>query len=472
MMRKYGWLCLLMMMTSFGVFAGGYRIEVHLLGAPDSLFYLAHYIGGNTYLDDTAFVDKTGKAVFAGNLPLPAGIYIIAGQKNNKYLEVILDENQDFSISGDVTLAPSGVKFTGSGENEWFYEYICRNTDHHMKVSALNTRLERFKDLPDSLQYLSGQIERSAAEFGSFRDDMIRKHPGTLLSTILRAMKEPDLIQALPDRGGVSDSTRSYLYFREHFWDEVDFHDERLVRTPLLFKKLEKYFDQVVVQHPDSISMEADKVIDMARSNKEIFKYCVWYLTSKYETSNIMGFDAVFVHMVNRYYASGEAFWADKALTERLVRKADELAPLLIGKTAPNLILMDTTGGFVSLHHTAADYVVVVFYETDCGHCKKEMDELREFYVDNPFGLQVYAACTDTSLADWKKYVRDNRLGWINVNATRSITADYHRLYNVVMTPTLFVLDRNKTIIAKRLRTEQLIPFLAVFDRNHRNKKD
>jgi len=471
-MWTYRWLSFLLMMTNVGVHAGGYRIEVRLQGAPDSLFYLAHYLGGNTYMDDTAFVDNTGKAVFAGNLPLPAGIYIIAGQKNNKYLEVILDDDQDLSISGDVARAPFGVQFKGSEENGWFYQYIGRNTDHHMKVSALNKRLEQFKDLPDSLQHLSDQIEQSAAEFGSFRDDMIRKHPGTLLSTLLRAMKEPDVKKDLPDRGGGGDSTLAYLYFRGHFWDEVDFHDERLVRTPLLHKKLDKYFDQIVVQHPDSIATEADMVIEKARANREVFKYCVWYLTSKYETSNIMGFDAVFVHMVNRYYASGEAFWADKALTEKLVRRADELTPLLLGKTAPNLILMDTTGSFISLHHTTAGYLVVVFYETDCGHCKKEMDELRDFYMDNPFGLQVYAACTDTSLAKWKKYLRDNKLGWINVNATRSITADYHRLYNVVMTPAIFVLDRNKTIIAKRLRTEQLIPFLAVYDRNHRNKKE
>jgi len=80
----------------------------------------------------------------------------------------------------------------------------------------------------------------------------------------------------------------------------------------------------------------------------------------------------------------------------------------------------------------------------------------------------VFAVNTDTSLEKWKKYIVDNDLKWINVNGTRSISPDYHQLYDIRTTPTLFLLDEKKRIIAKRLKTEQLIPFLENY---HKNKQ-
>ena len=75
-----------------------------------------------------------------------------------------------------------------------------------------------------------------------------------------------------------------------------------MLRTPIFYNKLDQYLDKLTYKNPDSINASADIIIDLARSNDEIFQYVVSYITSTYERSKVMGMDAVFVHMVEKYF--------------------------------------------------------------------------------------------------------------------------------------------------------------------------
>jgi peroxiredoxin len=318
----------------------------------------------------------------------------------------------------------------------------------------------------DSLAIISRKIDLLDQEIEKYQDNLIESHPGSFVSVMIRATKEPETGKIPVLENGRQDSAFAFRQYKQHYWDNFDLTDERLLRTPLFHKRLDIYFKDLVYQRPDSINHEADLLIGKVRSNPEVFKYLVWFLTYKYETSKIMGFDEIFVHMVDSYYASGEAYWTDTSTLKTLVKRADALRPILIGKKAPELILFDTSGSFVSLHHTPAKFLVLIFYESDCSHCKKEIKELNDWYKETETGTQVFAVCTDTSLVKWKKFVLENDLKWVNVNGTRSITRDYHDLYDISMTPTMFVLDENKYIIAKRLKAEQLKSFLTNYINN------
>ncbi len=235
---------------------------------------------------------------------------------------------------------------------------------------------------------------------------------------------------------------------------------------------MEKFFSKVLYQNPDTINNEADKFIEKAKADKETYKYAIWYLTYKFETSKMMGFDEIFVHMVDNYYSLGEAYWADPSVVKSLAKRADALRNILIGSVAPELILIDTSFNFVSLHHTEAPYMLVLFYEYDCGHCKKEISEIKNWLAEDSLGMKIFAVCTDTSINKWKQFIVNQKLEWVNVNGTRSVTPDYHTLYDIRSTPTLFLLNEKKEIIAKRILTAQMKPFLRNYHRNRQLIKD
>ncbi|MCD4747525.1 MAG: DUF5106 domain-containing protein [Bacteroidales bacterium] len=438
----------------------GYKISIKVKGIKDTLCYLVNYYGDKTYFTDTARVSENGKFVFTGNEKLPGGIYIFAGEKKNKYFEFIINVEQNFSITTDTIDLNKNIIVKGSPENTLFLNYMNFNIRKFSDITALRNKINIIENNTDSISILKEKINLINKEIVNYKLNIIEEHPKTFISVLFKAMKEPDIPEPPLLKNGRKDSTFAYRYYKAHYWDDIDLTDERLLRTPVFNNKLNKYFSKILVQHPDSIIKEADILIEKSRQNKEMFKYIIWYLTYTYETSDVMGFDEIFVHFVEKYYATGEAYWADSTIIKSITDRAAKLKPLLLNKTAPDLIMMDTNKQFVSMHHIFADFTLIFFYETDCGHCKKEINELKEFYDNNDFGLEVFAVCTDTSFAEWKKNIIENKLKWVNVNGTRSISKDYHNLYDIYSTPTIYILDKNKKIIAKRLITEQIKPFL------------
>lgn len=446
----------------------GYDIKIKIEGAADSVIYLANYYGDKTYLADTAYPNKKGFFRFDADSLLPGGIYIIAGQSSNKYFEILIDKEQVFSIETSVPEVIHTAKITGSEENRLFFDYIKMTMAVKQKSDELAKEKKQIVDNEDSVKIINDEINHLEQQFSIYKDSLATAQKGSLLAGLINALREIKPPDAPILENGRKDSLFAYNYYKQHYWDYFDLADERLLRTPLYHPKLVTYFTKVIYQIPDTIITEADRVIALAKPNKETYKYVIWYLTFTFETTKVMGFDEIFVHMVDDYYTTGEAYWADSSVIKSLEKRATALHNVLIGNQAQNLILIDTSGSFRSLYHEVAPYTVVLFYEYDCSHCRHEIDELQSWYNDNDIGFEVFAVCVDTSLTQWKKFVIDQKLTWVNVNGTRSITPDYHDLYDISMTPTIFLLDEKKKILAKRIKTEQLRPFLENYHKKNK----
>jgi thiol-disulfide isomerase/thioredoxin len=138
---------------------------------------------------------------------------------------------------------------------------------------------------------------------------------------------------------------------------------------------------------------------------------------------------------------------------------------LLIGEKAPNMIMLDTNNQLVSMHNVNADYLILLFWDPDCGLCEQEIPKLKEFYDNNKekYNLEIFSVCSDTSLTKWKKTIKKRGMSWINVNGPRTLTGDYHDQYDISTTPVLYILNRKKEIIAKQLRTDQISRFLKIY---------
>ncbi len=206
--------------------------------------------------------------------------------------------------------------------------------------------------------------------------------------------------------------------------------------------------------------MEIDKIMEATNSNPELFKYLLFHFTASYEQSNIMGYDKIFVHMVNTFFRDKEYDWLTKSMYDNMIDRVDKIIPLLIGKTAPELILIDSTERFRSLYEINKDLTIIIFWTTTCSECNKEIKHLQELYADTLYNLEVFAVNTDTNLRNWKNYIKKNNLSWINVNGTHSISKDYHILYDIYKTPSIYILDDKFKILAKQLMSDQIDGFL------------
>lgn len=440
-------------------FAGGdngYNIKFKIKGVPkDSVCYLANYYGDKQYIQDTAKADASGQIIFSGKEKLKGGIYLLVLPKK-KYFDFLVDDPQDFSLETDTADYVKYMKVKGSEDNKNFYEYLNYIAGKQKEVEPLHSALKKVKANKDSSKILSDKIGKIDKEVKAYKLNFAKQHPKTLLSQIFKGMSEPEIPEAPKLANGRPDSTFGFRYLRAHYWDSFDFADERLLRTPILYNKMKSFLDNMTYPVPDSLSAAADIIIEKARANKEIFKYVVYWITYNYETSQIMGMDAVFVHMAEKYYVTKQAFWVDSAQLAKVTQRAFTLKPILIGKYAPNLTMKDSTLKEVTMYDVRSKFTILYFWDYGCSHCKKVTPKLLEWYHKaKEKGVQVYAVGTEPNADEWKKYIRENKLDWINVYDPYYQTG-FKKTYDIYSTPVIYVLDENKKILAKRLDVDQL----------------
>lgn len=439
-----------------------YLIKATIHGLKDTVCYLGNYYGDKQYIKDTAKVDSKGYCEFKGDEKLPGGIYLVVTPAK-RYFELIIDNEQTFSLETDTNDFIGKMKIKGSEDNQMFYDYLRYINKEQKEAEPLRDQLKKVKGNKDSTKLLQDKLSVIDKDVQQYKLDFISKHPDALLSKVFKASRDPDIPEIPVLSNGKKDSTFAYKYYKQHYFDDIDLTDDRLLRTPVFHAKLKQYFTTVIVQYPDSVIKEADTMIAKTKTTKEMFKYIVWYITNWSETSNIMGFDAIFVHMVEKYYNTNQAYWVSPSNLEKMTNRAKVLKGLLLGAKIPNVTMQDTNNVYVTLYNVQSKYTILYFWDPTCGHCQKETPKLVSMYDSLKAlnrGVEVFAVCADPNLKkEWKKYIKEHKLDWINVMDMQNVTG-FHTTYDIYSTPVVYLLDENKIILAKRLTTEQIKDFL------------
>ena len=443
------------------VLAQGYKIKVQMKNSPDSIMYLVNYNGDKQYIKDTVPNQGNGVFIFEGDEKLPKGIYLAVRQDKN-YFEFLVADDQQFSLTTSYDNMVEEMKVKGSKENSHFYKFLHYSSPKNQTVVELRNQIKGLS-VNDSIkkENLQNKLDSLNQLITSYKQDFIKNNPESFMARIYQASRDPEVPDA-PDN--LSDDEKKewqYNYFVTHYFDNLDLSSEVMLHTPVLHQRVSNFINNVVIQDPDSIIKAADRLMKMANENEEVTRYLTWYLTYNAEQSDIMGMDKVFVHMADNYFGKEKTPWVSKKVLKNIKNRANKLRNILIGKKAPNMLLMDTSGNPVALHSVKSKYLVLYFWEPDCGHCQRQTPKLKRLYKDyKDKGVKVYAVCIDRkNPGKWKKYIQKHNLEWINVYDGKQWTS-FHNLYDIIATPTIFLLDKDKKILAKRINPKQLRKFL------------
>ncbi len=448
---------LLMLILTFGFTnlqtlrsQSGYEIQIHLKNNNDSIFYLANYYADKFFISDTS-AGKPGNASFTGQKQLKQGIYILANQKKEKVIEFLVGEEQFFRISFGEDLNPEKAVINGSIDNQLFFEHIGKVNKVFSQVQQIQAELSKIENEPDKKDVLIAKIDSLNKNIADFRLSIIENNPDLLFTKILLAMQEPEIPAELND-----DKEAAFKFYKNNFWKTFDLSDERLLMTPLLPRKLENYFTQLVLPVADSIIMETDYLISLTKDNQTMSDFLVWHFVSEYQTPKIMGLDKVFVHLADTYFSAGKVSNVTPSVLENVMDRSNKMRNALVGNPAPDLMLIDTAGNFRSFRELNSDFIILIFWDQTCSHCKTEMAIIDELFSRKKYDLNVYAINSTNDFDAWKKYVKDKNYQWLHVNGTKSITQDFHNLYDIYSVPVIYVLDKSRTIIGKRISAAQI----------------
>jgi len=446
----------------------GYEIRVTLKPFKNQYVYLGHYYGRQLPIIDSVKLNEKSEGVFRGKKRLGGGIYLIGYPDRATNFDILVDKNQHFSIIAD-TGNLQKIQFVNSTDNVGFKAYQQFMTTQGRKLEGLVRELQ--SNTGDSLR-LQKEIESTNKAIQEYRTSIISKQPNSLLAALLKAMREPEVPADHPQ--AKTDSAFGYKYFKKHYWDGVQFWDDRLVRTPFFEPRIDKYFDNLVYPSADSVIKELDWMLGYASASEEMQKFLLIKFVNRYLNMKYMWEDAVFVHLFEKYFAQKNYDWLNERGRKTITDRAYSMMANIMGNPAFDIELPDLSGSKKNLYSVESPYVLVAIWDPTCGHCKEVLPRLDSFYTAKwkAMGVKVFALAkeTDGTKKDWTDFIDKHRLNqWVHVYYSKQdekarVDAgipSYSQLYDVQSFPTLYLLDKEKRIIAKKVTHDQVDEILG-----------
>ena len=391
------------------------------------------------------------------------------------YYEPVLNINKEINTKGDKRDIRINMVYNPS---LWFN---FASDSAEIKTSDANKQLYQFQKQWRKIQVAEGWLLEMSRLFpyaDEFSKTLINeyykrykkmdalmkehlKHPNNPVSKIALAYYRP----VVPDYG-MPDGDR-FKIFRQHFWDYFDPNDSLFFFTPVLIDKFEEWV-YLHHHHKDSIAgLYLDRKdiveginsfierIDKNEQNRDaVLEYALKKLDSDKDDKRL------FLEIYDRWLKPGigECNLENKRW-EKYNQKANVYRNVVIGAKAPNFSILE---GKLTMYDLTSDYVLLVFWASWCPHCVQEIPRLKmvlEQLKDKK--ISVIFISLDEDENSWKTFVKEQKLeNYIHLCDFKKWNGERVKLYNVVATPTMYLLDKEKRIIGKPMFAEQLLKII------------
>ena len=443
------YLSVLISLLSVHVFSQSYSIIAHISDLPVNKIVLTRVHGDDLFTVDSLIATSQD---FRFILPqdLPVGIYrLILGKTKRAEFMGGLPQNIDLifnkeniTFSSDFNFPIDSLKIIESEENKIYYSFLH-------EYDQLEYRIRQVYPLLSNYPKKTNFYAESVVEFRQIQEDqnrlveeMCQKYPETFAVRIIGMYRTPFL-------EGTWTEMERVIFMREHFFDRLDFTDNLLLNSNTYTKKIIDYLSlyrnpNLVQSTQEDLFIEAvDNILSETNQDRNVYGFILDYLIKGFEKFK---FEKVLTHIAENWL--GENCETDnKSLLLKRVESYRKMAP---GNIAPDIIVEDIDGNVIALSELGHEYTLVLFWASWCPHCKSMIPELQKWYNEKrEIDMEILAISIDTSRTEWQKIILDNQLPWINCDESGGWNGKVAIDYNLYATPTMFIISRNRKILAK-----------------------
>jgi len=368
---------------------------------------------------------------------------------NNHNVDFLFD-GKDVQLKTDASAILDSMEILSSESNRLYYSFVKLNKAYKTKTDLLQLLLLRFPKEDSFYQSVQKKINQLQDEYLEFVTVASQKEPNSFIARYIRSA-------SLPSVNFNSSPEQQLAFLKAHALDNVDFDDAELIFSDAFTNKTIEYLTyyrnpQLPKELLEKEFMKAiDSVVSRAKVNTIVYQHVVEYLLDGFKK---FGFDKVLDYIVDNYVIKDD-LCLDEKLGNTIQRRIDQNKKLPVGAIAPNFTMTDITGKAVELNKITKQKVLLVFYASWCPHCKTILPQINELQKKKK-DFEVIAVSLDTNKDEWKNFIDQNKLDFINVSDLKSWDGAAANEYFIYATPTMFLLDSHKKIIAKPLTIGEL----------------
>ena len=380
------------------------KIDVKIDDINDTILYLMKYKSDKTQSIIDYSSISSAKKTFKNPQNYDEGIYVLTDSKQNPLFEILIGKDQKFSLHVEDMMDLNTYKIKGSKETSDYFKVYSKTIHDKLYIKALESEMEYF---PDNAR----KIDSIKRELYDYQESMLNKDKSSFLNTYIRFIEDSEA---------------------DHYFENLPLCDTRILNSRLLKNKLDDYFDNHMAnQNADVICKNIDNLISKTNDCHEVRDYILWYLYSRYFNN-----DLIYIHLSDNYFSKLEINNLTQNIKNEIIKRSDVLRKITIGSVSPTFSYTDDKGDKIDLSEINAENLVLFFYKPDCQKCIRDKRIL---------GLI-------------KNKQKDLTILYINISEDNysNVSQDIINQYDITTTPTIYVLDKNKRIIAKNIKAEEI----------------
>ncbi|WP_442265196.1 TlpA family protein disulfide reductase [Tenacibaculum sp. ZS6-P6] len=340
------------------------------------------------------------------------------------------------------------VVFTKSRENKVYREYLDALSLTQRAIDSLQVEYLKSDEKKTKKAYKKAYKEQEEVQ-----EIYEGKSEGMLVNTFIKASEATN-------SDDIFDDTQEYLnHVLNSFFDNIDFSNKTLYNSPFIVDKITNYVFYLNIAESQTLQQKLykesiEKIMNIVKNDatkKEILEYLITRFTIQ-RNSEIV--DDVFA----KYYDKLPTALQDAKFKEK---KLGELS-VSVGRTAPDFSWKEDGKDFSLSTLNDGDYYLMIFWSTQCSHCVKEIPEVYEFMKEYE-NTSVIAFAIEENDLDFNSWAKNKLYKWHNVlgtHPTYKFDNEVVQKYRIDATPTYFILDKNKKIIAVPNAIEDIKEFL------------
>lgn len=380
------------------------KIDVKIDDINDTILYLMKYKSDKTQSIIDYSSISSAKKTFKNPQNYDEGIYVLTESKQNPLFEILIGKDQKFSLHVEDMMDLNTYKIKGSKETSDYFKVYSKTIHDKLYIKALESEMEYF---PDNAR----KIDSIKRELYDYQESMLSKDKSSFLNTYIRFIEDSEA---------------------DHYFENLPLCDTRILNSRLLKNKLDDYFDNHMAnQNADVICKNIDNLISKTNDCHEVRDYILWYLYSRYFNN-----DLIYIHLSDNYFSKLEINNLTQNIRNEIIKRSDVLRKITIGSVSPTFSYTDDEGNKIDLSEINAENLVLFFYKPDCQKCIRDKRILGQI----------------------KNKQKDLTILYINISEDNysNVSQDIINQYDITTTPTIYVLDKNKRIIAKNIKAEEI----------------
>jgi thiol-disulfide isomerase/thioredoxin len=428
-----------------------YGIEGFVDGLPVREIQLGYYYGNEVIPLDTVNSDQKGNFLFLLPREIHPGLYRLSlGPGEASKIDFIFD-HEDVELKTSRDYLTDSLQFLKSDVNRMYYAYLKKKKDIYYKLGLINPLIFRYPPEDELYIPLTTRFTHLQRELNAFIDSVIDEMPGSYLARLMRVDRKP-VIDPLPLEQAQQEVSRL------RFFENKDFSDTLFLYSNLIPLKIAEYLSYFRKPGAEKAEQETillgavDTLLKNTIGSEKMHRFTLNFLIEGFGQSN---YDRMLNHLIDIYKNTYACAIDDES--GAMLDEVETLEKILIGKPAPAISSYGIDGDRVNLHGTDSEYTLLLFWASWCPYCDDLIGELSRIYTQEKREIfEIFAVSLDTLRQDWIKYIRKGNSPWIHACEFKGWQSRAAEDYRVRATPALFLLDRQKTIIARPITLGEL----------------